>query len=115
MRYDKSERRKPRDKKKPDAAPAHDDWRDRRDEAQAKLSMLELKEREGSLVRRDLTERAAKKLASELIVQLSPIPDRIAAEFGQTDDEKSRIRRRIADEINAVRAVFARNEVFAGA
>jgi hypothetical protein len=94
--------------------PAVDDWRDRRDEAQAKLAMLELQEREGSLMRKDKVERAEKALASELVTQLSPLPDRVAATFGRNEAEIAAIRRFVANELNAVRAVFARHDVFAG-
>ena len=124
MRYNRSERRGSTPSKGKKAAgkdakatngAGHEDWRDRRDEAQAKLAMLELQERDGSLMSVELHRRAMRAVASAVIAQFSSIPDRIAAEFGADDDERKRIRGRLVAELTALRANLARNGAIADA
>ena len=85
-----------------------DDWRARREKAEAQLAELELQEREGTLVKRDEVERMARRLASALVLLLSSIPDRIAAEFGVDDDYRRKMRQRLRDELDQVRGELAR-------
>jgi hypothetical protein len=115
MRYTKSARRAPRKPKPNGNGEIHDDWRDRRDEAQAKLAMLELQEREGMLLRKDLHERSMRLVATAVIAQFSSFPDRVAAEFGANDEQRRAIRAKLLDELNALRANLARVGAYADA
>lgn len=92
-----------------ESPPAEDsDWTGRRLRAEARLAELELQEREGSLVSRAEVERGAKRIAFTLVALLTPIADRVAAEFGVDDAHRRRLRQRIAEEIDQVRAEVAR-------
>lgn len=84
------------------------DWTGRRLRAEARLAELQLQEREGSLVARAEVERGAKRIAFTLVALLTPIADRIAAEFGVDEAHRRRLRQRIAEEIDQVRAEVAR-------
>jgi hypothetical protein len=87
---------------------ADDDWRRRRERAEAQLAELQLQEREGTLVKKDEVERMARRMASAIVQQLVSIPDRISAEFGVDDDMRRKMRHRLREEIDQVRAEFAR-------
>ncbi len=91
----------------PDPEPTHD-WRKRRDRAEALRAEYELAELEGALVRKDDVEKAARRLASAIVLQLSSIPDRMAAEFGADDALRRKIRHRLQEALDVVRAEFAR-------
>ncbi len=88
--------------------PEAKDWYARRLAAEARLAELQLQEREGSLVARAEVERGAKRIAFTLVALLTPIADRIAAEFGVDEAHRRRLRQRIAEEIDQVRAEVAR-------
>lgn len=84
------------------------DWTGRRLRAEARMAELQLQEREGSLVARAEVERNARRLAYTLVTLLTPIADRIAAECGIDEAHRRRLRQRIAEEIDQVRAEVAR-------
>jgi phage terminase Nu1 subunit (DNA packaging protein) len=92
------------------AAPGSDEptWRARREQAEAQLAELTLQEREGALVKREEVERAARRLASAIVQQMVSIPDRISAEFGVDDAMRRHLRQRLREELDQVRAEFAR-------
>jgi hypothetical protein len=76
--------------------------------ADARMAELNLQEREGKLVSADEVEKAARRLASDVVQQLDAIPDRIAAECGIDDEQRRKIRHRMREELDRVRAIFAR-------
>ena len=93
------------------AAPSGDDVstiRRRRELAEARLAEITLQEREGALVKREEVERDGRRLASAIVQQLQSIPDRIAAEFGADDEQRRKIRQRLLEELDRVRAEFSR-------
>jgi len=64
---------------------------------------LEYKVRAGELVEIAIADRQIVKFFDDLATRLDNIPDRIAAEFGVDDDHRSRLRTRLAEEINRIR------------
>ena len=79
-----------------------------REAYQARMAQLDLQEREGLLVRKDDVERGARALAVAVVQQLDTIPDRISAEFSANAEDRARLRDRLRNEIDNVRAEFAR-------
>ena len=90
------------------AAPKIGSWRDRRDKAEAQLAELELAQQLGSLVKADDVERKARQLASAIVQQFEAVPDRIAAELGTDPAHRSKLRTRLREELDRVRAEIAR-------
>jgi hypothetical protein len=75
--------------------------------AEARMAELALEEREGSLVKKEDSDRAARRLASVIVQQFESIPDRIAAEFGADDEQRRKIRQRLRDEFDRLRSELA--------
>ena len=88
--------------------PAAHDWRARRDRAEAKLAELELLEKVGTLVKEEDVQRRGRQLAAAIVQQSEAIPDRIAAEFGADETHRNKIRQRLRDELDRMRAEIAR-------
>ena len=91
-----------------------EDWRARREKAEAQLAELELREREGELVRRDDVAKGARRAGSAIVQAVEPIPDRLAAEFGTDDDHRRRLRARCREFLNQVLAEVARAGMVSG-
>lgn len=83
-------------------------FRQRKDFADARLAELDLQEREGTLVKVADVQAGARRLASAIVQQMESIPDRIAAEFGVDDAMRSKIRQRLREEHDRIRAEIAR-------
>jgi Phage DNA packaging protein Nu1 len=79
------------------------DWRRRRDAAEAKLAELELEEREGRLCQAAEVHRIIGRFLAAMRTQLEAIPDRISAEFGVDDASRRKLRQRLRDELAQIR------------
>ena len=84
------------------------DWRERRDRAEAKLAELDLEQQIGSLIKAEDAERKGRQIASALVQQLEAIPERIASELGVDAAHRSKLRQRLREEIDRVRAEISR-------
>ena len=82
--------------------------RRRRELAEARLAELTLQEREGALVKSEEVQKFGRSLASAIVQQMQSIPDRIASEFGADDEQRRKIRQRVREELDRIRAEFAR-------
>lgn len=93
------------------AIPLGDDLgtiRRRRELAEARSAEIDLAEREGALVKVEEVQKAGRSLASAIVQQLQSVPDRIASEFGADDEQRRKIRHRLREELDRIRAEFAR-------
>jgi len=82
--------------------------RRRRELQELRLVEMDVQEREGALVNREVELTGARRLASAVVQQLQAIPDRAAAECGIDDSHRRKLRRFLRDEIDRIRAEFAR-------
>jgi len=86
---------------------ASEDWHKMRARAEALKSDLEYQELAGLLVRREDEARAGRALAASIVTQLEPLPDRFAAEFGTDDAMRGKMRQRLREELDRIRAAFS--------
>jgi hypothetical protein len=116
-RTDPDQQRRALGQQKPvEAAPAKSEgpntnWREQRDKAEAEKAQIELARLKGDLVPREENDKSASSLASAILQQMMSIPDRISAEFGIDDEHRSKLRQRLLEEINRIRAEFGRGGV----
>ena len=80
-----------------------DDWRRRKEAAEAQIAEIELAEREGTLCKAAEVQKVVSRFLSALKSQLDAIPDRISAEFGIDDAMRRKIRHRLIEEFNQIR------------
>lgn len=78
-------------------------WRARRERAEAQIAEIELERLAGKLIEVEPAQREWSRRQSALIAGLQAIPDRIAAEFGVDDEHRRKIRQRLHEEIDAIR------------
>ena len=79
------------------------DFRRRREAAEAKLAEINLAERERTLCNAAEAQKILNRFLSALKAQLDAIPDRISAEFGTDDAMRRKLRHRLIEEINQIR------------
>jgi hypothetical protein len=86
-----------------------------REEAQATIARLQAAELDGKLMSVDLHNRAMRLVASATVQSFATIPDRVAARFGSSHEERVAIRKCLADELHALRVALSRSgaEVYA--
>jgi hypothetical protein len=79
------------------------DFRRRREAAEAKLAEINLAERERTLCNAAEAQKILNRFLSALKAQLDAIPDRISAEFGTDDAMRRKLRHRLIEELNQIR------------
>ena len=82
--------------------------RRRRELAEARNAELDLEERLGKLVNREEVEKTGRRVGSAIVQQMDLIIDRIPAEFGVDDEHRRKMRHRLREEFDRIRAEFAR-------
>jgi hypothetical protein len=115
-RTDPEQQRRALAQQRPHESPAnldvpHDNWRERHEKANALRAELELQVLRGKLGSLDEMNKLLSGLASAIVQRLMSIPDRISAEFGVDDAHRIKLRHRLAEELDQVRAEFARADI----
>jgi hypothetical protein len=79
------------------------DFRRRREAAEAKLAEITLAERERTLCNAAEAQRVFNRFLSALKAQMDAVPDRISAEFGTDDAMRRKLRHRLVEELSQIR------------
>lgn len=79
------------------------DFRRRREAAEAKIAEINLAERERTLCNAAEAQRVFNRFLSALKAQMDAIPDRISAEFGTDDAMRRKLRHRLVEELSQIR------------
>lgn len=84
-----------------------EDWRIRRERAETERAEVELARIKGTLATVDSISAASARTFYAIVASLTPLPDRVAAECGETDEQRKRIGEVLLRELDRVRSEIA--------